>query len=159
MSTPAKTPNKVREPREKREFPPLSQRPVFLCYDKDFVANGEKRKAGVYWHGIKSKKKEGEVLVDQWICSILKVLCIVRASAGNEHSYLIEYIPHGESSPRRSLLSQALLLSRPEEPLKALRDLGVSVLYTNLVLVRAYLTASTCASQSTGRMIFGEARK
>ena len=77
--------------------------------------------------------------VDLWICSPLKVLCIVRAASGNEHSYLIEYIEHGEETPRRTLLSQALLLGRAEEALKVLRDLGVSVLYKNLKLVREYL--------------------
>jgi putative DNA primase/helicase len=69
----------------------------------------------------------------------LKVVRIVRANAGNEHSYLIEYVAHGEKAPRRAILSQALLLGRPEESLKALRDLGVSILYINTKAVRAYL--------------------
>ena len=89
----------------------------------------------------RQKDEDGDVVipVDHWICSVLKVICIVRTGAGNEHSYLIEYVAHGENAPRRSLLSQALLLGRPEEPLKALRDFGVSVLYVNTKAVRSYL--------------------
>ena len=128
---------------ERGIFPPLSARPAYVCYDEDFVANDAKYKAGVYLHGSQEKKnEEGETVeqpVDLWICSPLKVLCIVRAASGNEHSYLVEYVEHGEETPRRTLLSQALLLGRAEEALKALRDLGVSVLYKNLKLVRDYL--------------------
>lgn len=68
------------------------------------------------------------------------MLCIVRTDAGNEHSYLIEYLSHGECAPRRVVLPQALLLaSRGEEALKMLRALGGSVLYRNVKLVRQYL--------------------
>jgi putative DNA primase/helicase len=128
---------------ERDIFPPLSDRPAYVCYDEDFVVNDTKHKAGVYLHGSREEKnEEGETVeqpVDLWICSPLKVLCIVRAASGNEHSYLVEYVEHGEETPRRTLLSQALLLGRPEEALKVLRDLGVSVLYKNLKLVREYL--------------------
>ena len=124
-------------------FPSAAKRPTFACYDEAFFVGNKLYKAGVYFHETKQKTDEDgdvvEVLVDRWICSVLKVICIVRASTGNEHSYLIEYVPHGEKAPRRSLLSQALLLGRPEEPLKALRDLGVSVLYVNTKAVRSYL--------------------
>ena len=121
-------------------FPPRDRRPIFVCYDEAFVVEGRVLKAGVYYHYIENSK-DGlvEELIDRWICSPLKVLCIVRASAGNEHGYLAEYVQHGESSLRRTVLSQALLLGRPEEPLKALRDIGVSVLHENLRFVRDYL--------------------
>ena len=96
-----------------------------------------------------------EQLADRWICSPLKVLCIVRAGAGNEHGYLVEYIQHGESSFRRTVLSQALLLGRPEEPLKALRDIGVSVLHDNLKFVRDYLDKAAFAllNANAGRLL------
>ena len=42
--------NKTVAPRQKVDFPPLSRRPIFLCYDKDFVANNRKYPAGVYFH-------------------------------------------------------------------------------------------------------------
>ena len=109
-------------------FPSAAKRPSFVCYDEDFFVGNKLYKAGVYSHEAKRKKDEDgdvvEVLTDRWICSVLKVICIVRAGAGNEHSYLIEYVAHGEKAPRRAILSQALLLGRPEESLKALRDLG-----------------------------------
>jgi putative DNA primase/helicase len=143
MSTRTSTSSRPREQRQRVDFPPLSRRPIFLCYDKDFVVKEQPYKAGVYFHDIKpadgKNGNEGDVLIDQWICSVLKVISVVRSNTGSEHSYLIEYIPHGDSSPRRSLMSQALLLGRPEEPLKALRDLGVSVLFANLKSVREYL--------------------
>lgn len=123
-------------------FPSAAKRPTFVCYDEAFFIGNKLYKAGVYYHETKKTDEDGdvvEVLVDHWICSVLKVVCIVRANAGNEHSYLIEYVAHGEKVPRRALLSQALLLGRPEESLKALRDLGVSVLYVNTKAIRAYL--------------------
>jgi hypothetical protein len=126
-------------------FPSAAKRPTFVCYDEAFFVGNKLYKAGVYYHYYETRRKTDEdgdvveVLVDRWICSVLKAICIVRANAGNEHSYLIEYVAHGERAPRRALLSQALLLGRPEESLKALRDLGVSVLHTNTKAVRAYL--------------------
>jgi putative DNA primase/helicase len=142
-----KTGTKVPPPRTNMrprvDFPPLSRRPTFICYDELFVANNQVHKAGVYYHYIETPKddlgNETKKPVDEWICSVLKVVCIVRANAGNEHSYLIEYVGHGESAPRRTLLSQALLLGRADEPLKALRDLGVSVLRGRTKLVLEYL--------------------
>ena len=141
MATPASI---LSSPQRQRvDFPPLSRRPVFLCYDKDFVANNRNYKAGVYCHDIKSKKsKDGDeesIPVDQWICSVLKVISIVRSTTGSEHSYLIEYVPHGETEPRKTLLQQSLLLGRTDEPLKALRSLGVTVLRSTAKLVVDYL--------------------
>ena len=63
----------------------------------------------------------------------------MRTDSGNGHAYLIEYIPHGETQPRRAVLSQALLLGRGEEAMKELRDLGISVLGCNAKYVREYL--------------------
>jgi Domain of unknown function (DUF927) len=128
-------------------FPTAAERaarPTFACYDEDFT-NGHKRyKAGVYYHEVKQKTNENGVavtlLIDHWICSVLKVICVVRTGVGNEHSYLIEYVAHGEKEPRRRILNQALLLGRPEESLKALRDLGVRILHTNTKGVRDYST-------------------
>jgi putative DNA primase/helicase len=125
-------------------FPDGSQRPTFACYDEDFFVGNKRFKAGVYYHEVKQKKDKDRNVVavlldDRWICSVLKVICIVRTGVGKDHSYLIEYIPHGEKAPRREILSQAQLLGRPEEPLKALRSLGVSILHTNARLVREYL--------------------
>jgi putative DNA primase/helicase len=98
---------------------------------------------GVYYHFVEEKKAPGgltvEVLVDRWILSIVRVLCIVRTDSGNGHAYLIEYIPHGETAPRRAVISQSSLLGRGEEALKELRDLGVSVLGCNATHVREYL--------------------
>jgi putative DNA primase/helicase len=122
--------------------PPLSRRPCFICYDTPFIANNRVHKAGVYYHGVKNtvgaNGNEVEVPVNHWICSVLRVICIVRANAGNEHSYLVEYVPHGESSSHRMVLSQALLLGRTEE-LKVLRDHGVSILRSNMKHVQDYL--------------------
>ena len=123
----ARTSEQKSEPYSTVIFPSAAKRPSFVCYDEDFFVGNKLYKAGVYSHETKETDKDGdvvEILVDHWICSVLKVICIVRAGAGNEHSYLIEYVAHGERTPRRALLSQALLLGRPEESLKALRDLG-----------------------------------
>ncbi len=124
-------------------FPPRKNRPCFVCYDTDFTAGGRRYHAGVYHHTIKKgqddKGNETEELVNTWICSVLKVLSIVRTSSGAEHSYLLEYIPHGENDPRRALLAQSHLLGRAEEALKALRDVGISVLHEHAKAVRDYL--------------------
>src|SRR4029077_2837486 len=131
-------PEQKSEPYSTVIFPSAAKRPTFACYDEAFFVGNKRYRAGVYYHGT---DEDGDVVVpvDQWICSVLKVICIVRTAVGAEHSYLIEYVPHGEKAPRRSTLSQALLLGRPEEPLKALRGLGVSVLYVNTKAVRSYL--------------------
>jgi putative DNA primase/helicase len=77
--------------------------------------------------------------VDDWFCSPLKIIAITRTEAGRAHAYLIEYLPHGSTEKRRTILSQALLLGRPEDALKLLRDIGVSVLCSHKKLLRDYL--------------------
>ena len=129
----------------KTVFPPPSKRPVFCCYDHAFVVDGKRYKAGVYYHVIRREKDEEgkitEVPEDLWICSVLKVVSIVRTRGRREHSYLLEYSTHGESSPRTTVFSQSLLLSRPEDAFRELRSLGVSVLAKNAKFVREYLDA------------------
>jgi putative DNA primase/helicase len=120
-------------------YPDLKDRPCFRCYSAPFAAGF---KAGVYQHVIeKDKDTQADVSVDRWICSILRVLAIVRTESGAEHGYLIEYVPHGESQPRREVMSQALLLGRGDDALRKLRDIGVSILGANSKHVRDYLDA------------------
>jgi len=124
-------------------FPPDSRRPCFCCYDQAFLVGNHRYEEGVYCHYLEEEKDTAgnitEIPRDDWILSVYKVLHIVRTDSGNEHSYLVEYRAHGENRLRRAVLSQALLLGRAEEALKALRDKGVSVLYSNRNLVRTYL--------------------
>src|SRR6516165_6938821 len=95
-------------------FPSLVRRPCFCCYDCPFVVGPKQYKEGVYYHFVDEQKDaQGnviDVLVDLWICSVLWVLCIVRTDSGNGHAYLIEYVPHGETTRRRAVIFQALLL-------------------------------------------------
>lgn len=131
------------EPLQQVEFPLISRRPCFCCYDHPFLVGSEYHKAGVYYHFITKEKTESgeeiEVLIDRWILSVLRVLHIVRTDSGDEHAYLVEYIPHGETQPRWTTLPQASLLGRGEEALKVLRDIGVTVLRRNVKYVLEYL--------------------
>ena len=124
-------------------FPALEERPRFVCYDRDFRVGDDEFKSGVYYHGTqKVKGPEGveyDMPVDRWICSPLRVLAILRTGAGHQHSYLLAYTEHGEPEPRRICLPQALLIGRADEALRALRDVGISVLHKNAALVRDYL--------------------
>src|SRR5215831_14877300 len=125
------------------EFPPESERPCFRLYKVPFISNGAPYTAGVYWHFVEEETDDDgnkvPVLVNLWILSVLEVIAIVRTGSGREHSYLIEYIPHGETLPYYEVLSQAALLGRAEDALKTLRDIGVSVLQKHAKLVQAYL--------------------
>jgi putative DNA primase/helicase len=125
------------------DFPPISRRPCFRCYDQPFLLGTRHYKEGVYYHFVQTEKdadgNEIKIAVDLWICSVLRVLCIVRTDYGNEHGYLLEYVAHGETERRRAVLSQASLLGRGDEAMKELRGLGVSVLHDNAQLVRKYL--------------------
>jgi putative DNA primase/helicase len=128
----------------KTDFPPVSRRPVFCCYDHAFVVDGKHYKAGVYYHHLAPVKDDNGKIVGKepeelWICSVLKVDSIVRTTDGNEHSYLLHYVPHGQSALHTTVLSQSLLLSRPEDAFRELRSIGVSVLAQNVKLVRRYL--------------------
>jgi hypothetical protein len=127
------------------EFPNESKRPCFGLYKVPFISNGAPYNAGVYWHFVEEEKDDDgnkvPLLVNLWILSVLEVIAIVRTGSGREHSYLIEYIPHGETDSRYEVLSQAALLGRAEDALKALRDIGVSVLQKHAKLVQSYLDA------------------
>jgi len=123
-------------------YPTMKERPCFRCYDAPFTAGKRDFKAGVYQHDIEEDKDtKVKVPIDRWISSVLRVLSIVRTESGSEHGYLIEYVPHGESQPRREVMSQALLLGRGDEALRKLRDIGVSILGANSRHVRDYLDA------------------
>jgi putative DNA primase/helicase len=123
-------------------YPAIKERPCFRCYDAPFKRGNRDFKAGVYRHVTEEDKDTKiEVPVDLWICSLLRVLFIVRTESGSEHGYLIEYVPHGESQPRRMVMSQALLLGRGDEALRELRAIGVSVLGANARHVCEYLDA------------------
>jgi putative DNA primase/helicase len=125
------------------EFPPESKRPCFRLYKVPFISNGAPYNAGVYWHFVEEETDDDgnrvAVLVNLWILSVLEVIAIVRTGYGREHSYLIEYIPHGETDSRYEVLSQAALLGRAEDALKTLRDIGVSVLQKHAKLIQSYL--------------------
>lgn len=125
-------------------FPPLKKRPCFVVYETDFQVKGDKHKAGVYHHTFTKEpdpltKAVQTIEHDTWILSVLKVVSIIRAESGKEHGYLIEYVAHGETSRRREVLSQSLLLGRAEESLKILRDMGVSALHHHARVIREYL--------------------
>jgi putative DNA primase/helicase len=126
-------------------FPPLARRPCFIVYDTPFInaANNHRYDAGVYHHFTEEKKDSQGNVTDvprnQWILSVLRVFHVLRTDDGKEHSYLIGYLPHGETDWRYDVLPQANLLGRAEEALKFLRGLGVSVLRENIGKVCEYL--------------------
>ena len=99
------------------DFPPEDWRPCFCCYDQPFLVDARRYKAGVYHHYMKevTDQATGEktlVPVNEWICSVLRVLHIVETGIGDEHGYLLEYLSHGKAQPKRIVLSQELLLGR-----------------------------------------------
>src|SRR5258708_18800315 len=126
-------------------FPTTQFRRWFDCYDTAFQnAEGRKYKAGVYEH----RYTEGEDPVthepkripdDTWICSVVKVLYVVRTESGKEHSYRIKYVEHGKTSPQYVILPQSSLVGRVDEALKTLRGFGVSVLNRHSKRVLEYL--------------------
>ncbi len=150
-------------PSPKTEFPPRSERPCHRLYEHAFLVGDKQRKAGVYLHTWRDRKTpKGETieeLVDIWICSVLRVIAITRTDAGTEYAYLIEFIPHGKTEKRREVLSQALLLGRPEDALKVLRDLGVGVLHEHAAEVRNYLDREYLRFDQNTPELFWESTK
>jgi putative DNA primase/helicase len=127
------------------DFPPAQHRPCFALYRETFRTrtSSKPHKTGVYYHWVKEEPDEDgvpvEKLYDTWILSVLDVLAIVRTTAGDEHSYLIEYVEHGTTQLKRAVLDQGLMLGRLEELLKRLRSIGISALYRHRELIRQYL--------------------
>lgn len=107
------------------------KRPYYTVHKEPFIGkNGILSPNGVYLHGLEKRKIDGETTlsaVDIWICSYLRAIAVI-SFHGKEHSYLLEYIPHGKTEPKRLALPQASLLGRPDCALKILRDAGVSIL-------------------------------
>ena len=124
-------------------FPPKNQRPCFVNYWTDFLAESRHYNAGVYYHRVETRKNAAgqdiEVLVNEWFMSPAEVDAITRIEGSREHSYILEYIPHGETERCRMLLPQSLLVGRPDELAKLLRDRGLSVLHQHKTQVRDYL--------------------
>jgi len=116
-------------------YPSERERPCFHCYDTPFVVGNKQIKAGVYYHFIDEQK----VPVDRWICSVLRVVYIIRTKSGGEYSYLIEFVPHGETQPRRIVLPQSSLLAGGIEGMRILRDAGADVFGKHVKFILDYL--------------------
>ena len=146
------------------QLPPESRRPCFCCYDHPFLVDNHRYKAGVYHHAMKEEtdpdtQETMMVPVNIWICSVLKVLYIVRTEFCNENGYLLEYIPQGFANPRRLILRQSLLLGRPDEALKPLRDKGVSILRGHSAAVANIWIKNICGLVFIPRTISGPVSK
>jgi putative DNA primase/helicase len=124
-------------------FPPKRQRPCFVNYWTDFLAESRHCHAGVYYHHVEERQsadgQKAEVLVNSWICSPLEVMAITRIEGCKENSYVMEYIAHGEKDRRRFLLPQSLVVGRTDDVAKILRDRGVSVFRAFKTIVCQYL--------------------
>jgi putative DNA primase/helicase len=123
-------------------FPSPEERPCYRVYDTPFEDGGKLWAPGVYLHGIQEKTVCGETtisLIDRWITSVMRVLAITRTKEGREHSYLLEFIEHGENVLRREVIPQSLLVGRITDLMQFLRPLGISVLYENKEFIRDYL--------------------
>jgi putative DNA primase/helicase len=112
-----------------------------------FMAEGRRWERGVYHHYIDIQKDpygigETEELIEQWITSPLSIVAILRTLEGEEHSYLVEYISHGETEIRRAVLPQSLLIGRYDEALRFLRSIGISTLHQYAKIIRQYLDAA-----------------
>jgi putative DNA primase/helicase len=127
-----------------QKYPDERQRPCFRCYDAPFVANKSQYRAGVYHHVMEEKKDDAgnkiEVPADHWILSVLRIVSILRTKSGGEHSYLIEFVPHGESEPRYIVLPQSSLLAAGGiEGMRILRDAGADVFGKHVKRILEYL--------------------
>jgi hypothetical protein len=133
-------PAQVPEPKDCSE---TQKRPYYTVHKEPFTdQNGILSSNGVYLHGLEKRRIAGETTtlspVDIWICSYLRAIAVI-SFHGKEHSYLLEYIPHGKIEPKRLTLPQASLLGRPDYALKILRDAGVSILNRHSKEVVDYL--------------------
>ena len=117
-------------------FPPENERPCYRLYDAPFEEDGTSWRAGVYLHAIDEKTNQ---FIDHWILSVARVKAITRTDIGREHSYLLEFVPHGEAVVRRELMPQALLVGHVNDLMKFLRELGISAFYKNRDAIRDYL--------------------
>jgi putative DNA primase/helicase len=123
-------------------FPPPEERPCYRVYDTPFEEGGKRWAEGVYRHDIEEKTVRGETtirLIDRWICSVMRVKAITRTAEGQEHSYLLEFVSHGENVLRRVVMPQSLLVGHVAELMQFLRPLGVSGLFENREFIRDYL--------------------
>jgi putative DNA primase/helicase len=139
---PASPPPKKSSALPSVQFPPRDKRPCYANYWTDFLVAGRLYNAGVYYHCVEMEKDSDppkEILINEWFLSPAEVNAITRVDGSREHSYILEYISHGETARRQMLLPQSLLVGRPDELAKLLRDRGLSVLHQNKTLVRDYL--------------------
>jgi putative DNA primase/helicase len=132
------------EPLPDINFPSADERPCYRLYETPFIGPKRKRyEAGVYYHVVKEEEdhfgNQTETFVDYRFLSPFEVTAILRTKENREHSYLIRYIPHGETQWQTDILSQSLLVGRSDEALKFLRDIGVSVLLKNVKIIRRFL--------------------
>ncbi|RKP58632.1 DUF927 domain-containing protein [Pararobbsia silviterrae] len=74
-------------------FPSLEERPCWRIYQNWERLDGRKVKPGVYSHGVKHGRSDGEPeLVDKWICSPLWVCAITRNREDGDYGRLLEIL-------------------------------------------------------------------
>jgi hypothetical protein len=153
-------------------FPPREKRPCYTNYWTEFLVENCRYEAGVYFHYVVEKnsepaeilgagskeqeqnKPDKETLIDEWFLSPVEVKAITRTPDSREHSYLLEYVPHGDVKTRQILLPQSLLVGRIEELAKFLRSLGLSVLHQHKNRVRDYLDSPSQVLQRQRAEVF-----
>jgi putative DNA primase/helicase len=117
-------------------FPPLSERPCYRVYEHPFEDEGKNWQAGVYLHAIEERTNR---IINRRICSVVRVIAIIRTDLGKEHSYLLQFVSHGETVLRHEVIPQSLLVNRSDEFMMLLRSWGISALFEHRVEIRNYL--------------------
>jgi putative DNA primase/helicase len=123
-------------------FPDEAHRPRTICYDEDFIRNGENYPAGVYRHFMVESTKEGvpDYPEDEKICSPIKAGGITHTKEVEEYSILLEFIPKGKNEWRKILLSRAALMAtRSDEARTRLASVGVEFFSNDWKHVHEYL--------------------
>lgn len=109
------------------EAAPEIERPCFRVYDRSLTTKtGQKRRAGVYWHGQRQGKGDAPPAdYDQWICSPLHVEAIT--SNGDGHFGRLLRFRNTLGRWREWAMPMAMLRGNGEELRGELLNMGVEI--------------------------------
>lgn len=142
---------------------PEIDRPGFLTHDDWFELNGKRFKPGLYWHGIKNARGDGEpVLMDDWIGSPIHADAMSHDEYGSSHGLLLRFTdPQGRWKTWAAPM--ALLAGGGDELLRELLNNGFRLelrhkkLFQNWMMSRypkEHVTAATCTGWSRDESAF-----
>jgi putative DNA primase/helicase len=121
-------------------FPLPSVRPCYRVYDSAQEMGERNSEVGVYFHDVHDNGEGRLVLIDQWICSPLRVVAVTANKENRQYGRLLEFLVRNGQT-KRWAMPMDCLVGEPTELLKELAREGLDFPYNSERKVAEYIAS------------------